>query len=339
MKSKTLGLALAAMLMAAPASAQAAVTGTVTGDDGNPVALTAGAPLNVRNMDVKAVSRVEAGDAGSFQAVALDPAGVPAESGTAFCWNTKFTNEDSHFVDYRGNGTYTLRISLFTDTACKTAKSTVNLQWTVAASVALVAPAGPLFTRAQSSFSTIAQQLDFVQNPGAGSYEIKFAKGGVVLPDGSISSPALKDGFLNRATGKVEIIGASEPGDYVMVARAKSGDYYTAWSAPVTMKLIAPFDFSTRSFPDQRGPRYSVRGTVREPSAAGSRVTVAAAKGKKGKRFRTLGKAKINSKGVFKLKFTIRKRGTYRLRYSFRGNATVARGTIYEVVRIRRVIG
>ena len=60
-------------------------------------------------------------------------------------------------------------------------------------------------------------------------------------------------------------------------------------------------------------------------------MTVAAAKGKNGKRFRTLGKAKVNSKGVFKLRFTIRKRGTYRLRYSFAGSATVARGTIYEV--------
>jgi hypothetical protein len=339
MKSQKMALALAVMVLAAPASAQAAVTGTVTGDDGNPVALTAGTPLSLRNMDVTAVSRVEAGDAGSFKAVALDPAGVPAESGTTFCWNTRFTNEDRHLVSYRGNGTYTLQISLFNDTDCKTPKSTVNLTWTVGAAVALVAPPGPLFTRAADSFSTAIQQLDFTQNPGAGTYEIKFAKGGVVQADGSISSPALKDGFLNRGTGKVEIIGASEPGDYVVVARAKSGDYFTAWSAPITLRLMAPFDFVTRSFPDQRGPRYSVRGTVRETSAAGSRVTVSAAKGKNGKKFRRLGRARINSKGVFKLNFTIRQRGTYRLRYSFGGNATVARGTIYEVIRIRRVLG
>jgi hypothetical protein len=339
MKVQKCVLALVATALLAPASAQAAVTGTVTGDDGNPVALTAGTPLSLRNMDVKAVSHVDAADAASFQAVALDPNGVAAESGTAFCWNTKYTNEDNHFVSYRGNGTYTLRISLFSDTACKTAKRTVNLQWTVGAAVAIGAPAGPLFTRNLNSVSTVVQQLDFVQNPGATTYEIKFAKGGVVQADGSISSPALKDGFLNRGTGKVEIIGASEPGDYVVVARAKSGDYYTAWSPPVTMRLIAPFDFVTRSFPDARGPRYQVRGTVRETTAAGSRVTVAYAKGKKGKKFRTLGKAKINSKGVFKLRFTIRKRGTYRLRYSFRGNATVARGAIYETIRIRRVLG
>jgi hypothetical protein len=130
----------------------------------------------------------------------------------------------------------------------------------------------------------------------------------------------------------------SGPGTYVVVARARSGDYYTAWSAPVTLTAIAPFDLSTRTLPDTRGPRYSVRGVVREPSATGNRVTISVAKGKKGKKFRRLGKAKVNGKGVFKLRFTIRKRGVYRLRYSFPGNATVARGTILETVRIRRVI-
>ena len=62
------------------------------------------------------------------------------------------------------------------------------------------------------------------------------------------------------------------------------------------------------------------------------------AKGKKGKRFRTLGKAKVNSKGAFKLRFRL-SRGTYRMRYSFRGNSTSPAGTVYEVVTIRRVIG
>ena len=168
-------------------------------------------------------------------------------------------------------------------------------------------PAGPLMTRQANSFSTITQQLDFAGTPGALSYEIKYAKGGVLQADGSISSPALQDGFLDRATGKVQIA-AREPGDYVVVARAKNGDYYTPWSAPITMKLIAPFDLASRRFPDQRGPRYQVRGELREVTAGG-RVTVAAASGKNGKKFRTLGKGKVNSKGIFKLNFTIRKRG------------------------------
>ena len=46
------------------------------------------------------------------------------------------------------------------------------------------------------------------------------------------------------------------------------------------------------------------------------KVTVAVAKGKKGRRFRTLGKAKVSSKGVFKLRFRLTKTGYYRLRYA-----------------------
>ena len=70
---------------------------------------------------------------------------------------------------------------------------------------------------------------------------------------------------------------------------------------------------------------------MREPTAAGGRVTVAIAKGKNGKKFRTLGKARINSKGVWTLRFTVRKYGAYRMRYSFAGNATVVKGASVRV--------
>ena len=122
------------------------------------------------------------------------------------------------------------------------------------------------------------------------------------------------------------------------MARARVGQYYSPWSAPANFNLIAPFDISSRSFPDSRGPSYQVRATLGDAVAAGSRVTVAVAKGKKGKRFRTLGKPKINSKGQVTLRFRL-SRGTYRMRYSFKGNSVMARGTIYEVIKIRRVIG
>jgi hypothetical protein len=70
---------------------------------------------------------------------------------------------------------------------------------------------------------------------------------------------------------------------------------------------------------------------------AGSRVTVAVAKGKKGKRFRTLGKPKVNGKGNFTLRFRL-SRGTYRVRYSFKGTGSVTRGSVYEVITIRRIL-
>jgi hypothetical protein len=316
----------------APAGASAAVTATVTGDDGNPAALNPAAPLGIRNMDVKAIVNVTTADAGSFSTTLNGPDGVAAAA-PSLCQDARFSTSDSSLVNYRGNGIYTLTVALFTDNACKTAKPGLTFQWGVNAAVGVGQPATPLLTRAANSFSTVTQALDFAQNPGAWSYEIKYALGGVLAPDGSISGP-VQDAFLDRTTGKVQLLQRT-PGTYIVVARAKAGDFYTPWSAPVTLRLMAPFDLSSTSFPDSRGPSYQVRGIVGETSAGG-RVTVAAAKGAKGGRFRTLGKAKVNSKGVFALRFRLKKLGVYRLRYSFAGSSTVARGSVTEKVRIRR---
>jgi hypothetical protein len=287
-------------------------------------------------MYVQATGHVDTADAKFFKVTVLGPDGVAAATESP-CWDTRYTNDSKRFVDYRGNGAYTLTTSLYTDTNCTAGQRDVSFPWTVNASVAISPPAPVMMTRAANSFSTITQQFNFAGNPGASGYEIKFAKGAVLLGDGSLSSPALKDAFLNSTTGKVELIGAREPGAYTIVARAKYGSYYSPWSPPASFTLNAPFDLSSRSFPDSRGPSYQVRAIVGEPSAGG-RVTLAAAKGKKGKKFRTLGKGKVNSKGVFKVRFHL-PRGTYRLRYSFKGSSTVAKGTVYEVIKITRRLG
>ena len=137
--------------------------------------------------------------------------------------------------------------------------------------------------------------------------------------DGSLAALNVQDAFLDRATGQVQIIGARDPGTYTAVARAKIGDFATPWSAPVQLQLQQPFDILTGSFTDRRGPSYQLRTTMRDAVLRGSRVTVSLAKGKNGKRFRTIGKAKVNSKGQFKVRFTVRKLGWYRVRYSFKG--------------------
>jgi hypothetical protein len=330
---RILAMLVVAMGLIAPATANATIFGKVTDDGGNPVPLAPGTPLALRSMDVKALVNTDEGKGFSSQVTGPDgqPTGISVGCGIP---GTERTN----YVDYHGNGTYTLTVTVYSDSCGGKVLKTASFTWTVTAGVAIAAPAPTMLTRQPNSFSTITQQFNFSGNPGASGYEIKYAKGAVVNPDGSLNSPALKDGFVNSTTGKVELIGAREPGPYTIVARARVGTYYSPWSAPATFNLIAPFDLSARSFPDSRGPSYQVRATVGEPTAAGSRVTIAVAKGKKGKRFRTLGKAKVNSKGVFKLRFRL-SRGTYRVRYSFRGNATVARGTVYEVIRIKRVLG
>jgi hypothetical protein len=333
---KLLATAGAAMVCAAgaPAAASAAITGSVVGDAGTPVALAAnGAATAIRNMDVQALSHVDdAADARSFSAVVTDAGGVGASTASP-CWISKYSADDKRYVDYHGNGTYKLTLTTYTDTDCKTGAKAYVYSWTVGAGVGLAQPGGAFLTRAPNSFSTNTQAIDFAGNPGAGRYEIKYALGGVVTPDGSISGP-VKDAFVDSTTGKVQLT-EHTPGTYVMVARAVSGSYASPWSAPVTIQLIAPFDLSSRSFPDAVGPTYQVRGIVGETSAGG-RVTVSAARGKKGGRYRTLGKAKVNSKGIFKLRFRLKKLGVYRIRYSYKGSSTVAKGSVTEVVRIRR---
>jgi hypothetical protein len=324
---KLLAIAGAAMVCAAaPAAAQAATTVAVTGDTGSPTPLTAGAaPVAIRNMDVQGTVHV---DTGGYSISVTDGAGNAAAVASSCT-----SGDTTKYVDYHGNGTYTLTLTTFTNLGCTTGAKTFTYQWTVNASVAIGQPATALLTRAANSFSTTTQALDFAGNPGASGYEVKYALGGGVNPDGSVSGP-VKDAFVDSTTGKVQLLERT-PGTYVMVARARVLGYYSPWSAPIQIHLIAPFDLSSRSFPDSIGPTYQVRGIVGEPSAGG-RVTVSAVRGKKGGRFRTLGKAKVNSKGVFKLRFRLKKLGVYRIRYSFAGSGTVAKGSITEVVRIKR---
>ena len=74
-------------------------------------------------------------------------------------------------------------------------------------------------------------------------------------------------------------------------------------------------------------------------SARGSRVTVYYAKGRKGGKFRKLGRtSRVNSKGRFTLRFKLRRYGVYRLQYRFKGSSLVLGGKVTEAIRIRRTI-
>ena len=124
---------------------------------------------------------------------------------------------------------------------------------------------------------------------------------------------------------------------YVVVARGVSGNAFTPWSAPVQVRVLAPFAF-TDTFPDSIGPRYAIRGKLDEGSAQGKRVTLAAAKGRHGRHFHTLGHARIDKHGVFTLHVTIRRRGVYVFRYTFGGSGTVAGGQVREAIKITRIL-
>jgi hypothetical protein len=322
------------MGLLAPASASAA-TVTVTGDDGNPAPLTAGVPAGLRNINVQVNLAVPAGEGVSWKWAATGPTGTTATSiATDYCWTS--IRQDSGRIVYQGNGAYSLSLTTYSGSNCSGTPTTTLYGWNVGASVGLAQPAGALLARPANSLSSTTHLIPLAGNPGSSYYEVRYAKGGVIGPDGSIAGPS-NTSPVDDATGQVKFTPFDGPGAYVMVARGVYGTSATPWSPPITVNVQSPFDISTVSFPDRRGPSYQIAAYIREKAIAGSRVTVAVAKGKKGKKFRTLGKGKVNSKGVVKVRFRLA-RGTYRVRFSFSGNALVAKGTQYGTMTIRRVI-
>jgi hypothetical protein len=326
----TLALA-AATICAAPASAQA-VAVTVTGDDGNPIPFNG--DLVIRTMDAKVAVTPSGGEKVNLAATYVGPDGANAATPMS-CSSSGSTRS----MEYRGNGTYTIQVTTYgeKDFSCKTPLGPPSTyRYSVNAGVALAAlPFRPLI-RQPNGFVTQNVTLPISLNPGAIGYEVRYAPGGVIGPDGAISGPSA-EGFVDRATGTVSLRMAT-PGRYAVVARARSGQFNTPWSAPVFVDAIAPFDLQTSRTPDARGPSYRIAITVRELSAAGSRVRLAYARGRKGGRYRSLGTARINAKGVFTKRFTLRRSGVYRMRFTFAGSPTVAPGVVVQQFRVSRRI-
>lgn len=323
----------AALLAVGPASALATVT-TITGDNGQPAVMNPAAPPTLRTMDIRTSTSKSAGDT-AYTIQAFDPAGTPIGSwDTGDCWTI---NDVGNTLPYRGNGAYRVVVTRFTNSTCTAGAAATTYAYTVAASVAITAPAGPVLIRQKNSYTTIQQQLGFTGNPGNPSYEVRYARGGVIGPDGAISGTS-SSAFVNTTSSTVGL-SLSDPGSYVVVARATADGYATAWSAPVTVTAQAPFDLSSTSFPDSIGPRYRLRGTLREDTARG-KVSIFLARGARKGKYHRIGRARISSKGTFALRFTQRRTGTYRLKFSFKGSATTQRGTVEEKIRIsRRIIG
>jgi hypothetical protein len=321
--------AMTAAIAAAPAlpAAAPAASVTITGDDGNPVALNPAAPTALRQMKTE-VSVTRTGSEQRYSLTTAGPAG--AASTPVTCFSIPTTNR----MNYQGNGTYTVTVTTYANTGCTGAGTTTTYQVAINAGVALAQPPGTLLTRKPNELAPIEYQVPITLNPGALGQEIRYANGGVLAADGSISGPS-QQAFVDPASGAVKLR-LDAPGDYVMVARAEAfSGAFTPWSAPVRFRALAPFDFVTApSCTDCRGPRYKIRGQLREKSARG-KVTVKLARGRKGGKFRAVGKARIRN-GVFKKKFTLHRPGVYRAKYVFKGSATTAAGTVTTKFRITR---
>lgn len=323
------GIALVTLAAAAglgAASAQAA-TVTVTGDDGNPAVLTPEAPGATRVM----TPVVEIATPGWVAVSVTGPDG-----GAAATTSTCSTQSVKKYVDYRGNGAYTVQVIEYgpKDYTCKTPIGSGTYTFSINAGVALPQPTGTFLTRVPQSFKTRTLQMAVPPNPGSSGTEIIFKRNAKLGPDGGIMGAA-STGYASATTGIADLR-FRVPGVYTVVARAKSGVANSPWSAPVTVRTKAPFDISRVSYPDSRGPNYQLKGHLYDSFARGGKVHISIARGKKGGKFRSLGSAKITRKGTFTKRFRQTNPGNYRLRYIFKGNNLVAGGRETRGVRITR---
>ena len=90
------------------------------------------------------------------------------------------------------------------------------------------------------------------------------------------------------------------PGTYTIVARRARRRRRASrpWSAPVTVRAFAPFDFRRpRPSPDDRGAATSCAGSCARSAARGSKVRISLARGAKGGSSTRIGKAKIRHGG------------------------------------------
>jgi hypothetical protein len=321
----------------APAAANA-VTLQVTGDDGNPIAL--GGTINIRNMSPQvSPTGIVAGDVYSI-AVAGPNGGQVAVPAT--CYEATDTPPSPRTVDYVGNGAYIATLTQYaaSDRFCSGAPiRQTALPFSITASVAIAPPAAPALTRKPGSFSTNTVPLAIDLNPGALTHEIFVERNAQPNPDGSL--PGTPDSlFADTATKTVGVPLNKGPGNYVVVARAKgySGlttpNVFTAFSAPVAVRTYAPFDLKSFRWTDSRGPSYRFHATIMETSATG-KVNVAIGRGKKGK-YKSLGTATIR-KHAFSKRFRLSV-GKWRIRFKYKGNATVAGGFEVHAFEITRRI-
>jgi hypothetical protein len=164
-----------------------------------------------------------------------------------------------------------------------------------------------------------------------------------VVPNADGSLPGTPEQVFPDTTARTIAIRLDKgPGFYVVAAHAKgftgllNAQAFGPWATPVAIRAFAPFDLQKFTWTDSRGPSYRFTAVIRATGATG-RVNIAIGRGSKG-RYRSLGTVKIR-KHRFSKRFRLTHLGKHRIRFKYKGNATVAPG--YEIHKFqitRRVV-
>lgn len=332
----TVSAALLAAALAAPASA-GAVTLTVTGDAGQPVALTEGAQLTTRHM-APTITPTFSPSEKQYSLEILAPGGKTDVQG-AKCVSTAGT-EQTRLVTYEGNGEYTVKFTTYAsaeDFYCEQNGTTQTFSFTINASMTLTPPATTLLYRSSRPGFKDAV-FTYGLNPGAASYRIVYAFDAKLGPNGEIAGEYDKENFRELGVGIPNgsiAIRFEHAGLVTIEAQAFAGNGGSPFSPPLALTIVSPFDFaSTPSWKDSKGPSYSIGGQVSEPLAAGEALTMSMAKGK-GK-FKRVATSKIAADRGFLFKFKQKKPGSYRVRYEFKGSKFMTAGVWSHKLTIKK---
>ena len=328
-----LATASAALLAAAAAPAAGAATVTVTGDDGNPLALSPTSTATIRTL-APTVDVAQSPGGGRYAVTITDPSGNAAATPTACEEPARATRAT---FPYRGNGVYTVSVTSFvaTDVTCQTPIGPAEGFRVAIAGGVVVSRRSPFVLRAPGSTRPAPLALPLGLAPGADRHEVRYARKLRVARDGTLSGRT-RAGEVNAAAGAATLTFA-RPGVYTVVARALRNGIATPWSKPVRVRVLAPFDLRAVRYTDRSGPDFRLVAQVRERSARG-RVTVAIARGARGGRFTPIGTARLSGAATFTAGFTAVRAGAYRLRFSYDGSRTVARGQAQITVRVGTAI-
>ena len=121
-----------------PATASAA-TVTVTGDDGNPLAINTSAATPIRQLDVQYVVTLDGSDQNFHKTTVVGPDGAPASSGSS-CYPKSAVANISRYVQYRGNGAYAVVVQTFTNCACTAGAKEARYLFSINAGTAVTPP-------------------------------------------------------------------------------------------------------------------------------------------------------------------------------------------------------
>ena len=315
----------AVAVLVLPATA-AGATVTVTNDAGQPTPLTDGGSLQIRHM----APTVTPSFAASDQRYTLVITGPDGKSAGVDAVCVKADAGGPQTISYAGNGAYAVKLITYAsvdDFYCEGSSTTQNSTLVIAASVTVTGPASPVFYREVDRGSKDLT-FKFDLNPGATAYTFVWAYDAKFGPNGTIVGDYPKDDYGERGagipTGTIDDLRFPHAGNVSVVASASARNGTSPFSAPVTLKVMGPFDWSeTPGFTGGSGGTHVIGGQVYEPGMVGRKVSVLLAKGS-GK-FKPLVSKTIPS--TRKLTFKFKKpRGTYRLKYVFKGAEFVAPG-------------